>query len=263
MFDFLVDSHCHLDLLEDKGFQISEILENCHINKVNILQTICTNISDIDRLLKFCKLDDRIYSSYGIHPCNVSSSPKVIANDIVKMCNNYHKIIGIGETGLDYYHDKSFIDLQKEIFLEHLKASRITGLPLIIHSRNADSDMIKILTDEMKIGIFPALLHCFSSSYDLAKAAIDLGIYISIAGIASFKNAKELQDIIKKIPLEYLLVETDSPYLAPVPHRGKVNQPAYTIHVAQAIADIKGVSLSNVINQTTLNFLKIFTRVKI
>lgn len=263
MFDFIVDSHCHLDLLEDKGFKLSEILKNCLENKVDILQTICTNITDINRLLKFCDIDDRIYASYGIHPCNVSSQPKIIAEDIVKFCLDHPKIIGIGETGLDYYHDKNYVDLQKEIFIEHLKASRITKLPAIIHSRDADLDMIEILSDQIKIGDFPALLHCFSSSYELAKTAIDLGIYISIAGIASFKNAKELQDIIKKIPLEYLLVETDSPFLAPVPHRGKINQPAYTIHVAQAIAEIKGVSLSNVINQTTLNFLKIFTRVKI
>ena len=263
MFDFIVDSHCHLDLLEDKGFDISKILKNCRENKVDILQTICTNITDINRLLKFCEFDDRIYASYGIHPCNVSVQPKIIADDIVKICLDHPKIIGIGETGLDYYHDKNHVDLQKEIFIEHLKASRITRLPTIIHSRNADLDMIKILSDQIKIGDFPALLHCFSSSYQLAKTAIDLNIFISIAGIVTFKNANDLQEIVKKIPLEFLMLETDSPYLSPTPHRGKINQPSYTFHVAEAIAEIKNLSLAEVIDKTTENFLKIFTRVNI
>jgi TatD DNase family protein len=263
MFDFIVDSHCHLDLLEDKGFELSEILKNCRENKVDILQTICTNITDINRLLKFCEFDDRIYASCGIHPCNVSMQPKINADDIVKICLDYPKIIGIGETGLDYFHDTTHVSLQKEIFIEHLRASRITRLPTIIHSRNADLDMINILSDQIKIGDFPALLHCFSSSYQLAKTAIDLNIFISIAGIVTFKNAIDLQEIVKKIPLEYLLIETDSPYLSPSPHRGKINQPSYVVHVAKAIAEIKGLSFVDVVNQTTKNFLKIFKRVKI
>ena len=263
MHDFIVDSHCHLDLIEEKGITLSEILANCQNNQVSILQTICTKLEDIDKLLNYCQANSQIYCSIGIHPCNVSNQQQVEANYLVNLSKTNSKIIGIGETGLDFFHDLKFIDLQKSIFLEHIKASRITQLPSIIHSRNADEQMAEILIAQQKIGYFPALLHCFSSSYQLAKIAIDLGIYISISGIATFKNAHELREIIKKIPLEFLLVETDSPYLAPDPFRGQVNQPSNTRLVAQLIADVKGLDLTKVIDQTTQNFLKIFTRVKI
>jgi TatD DNase family protein len=196
----------------------------------------------------------------GLHPCYVDKNEFKNAIEIVKICNNNQKIIGIGETGLDYYHDKSLIDLQKKSFLEHIYASSITKLPLIIHSRNADKDMAEILKSTKKDHDFPALLHCFSSSFELAKSAVDLGIYISVAGIITFKNAQDLQDIIKNIPLESLLLETDSPYLTPIPHRGKVNQPAYTSYVAKFIASLKNIPVDEVINQTTANFHKIFLR---
>jgi len=263
MHDFIVDSHCHLDLIEEKGIKLSEILENCQKNKGAILQTICTKIDDVDKLLNYCNMNPQIYCSIGIHPCNVSTQKQIDANYLINLSKTNSKIIGIGETGLDFFHDLNFIELQKSIFLEHIKASRITQLPSIIHSRNADEQMAEILIAQQKIGYFPALLHCFSSTYQLAKIAIDLGIYISISGIATFKNAHELRETIKKIPLEFLLIETDSPYLAPDPFRGQVNQPSNTLLVAQIIADVKGLDLTKVIDQTTQNFLKIFTRVKI
>jgi TatD DNase family protein len=262
MSNYIVDSHCHLDLLEKQGLNLEEVMKNCELANVKILQTICTKITEIEQLLNYTKKYDFVYASVGNHPCNVFDQPKITAQEIVKICQANPKIIGIGETGLDYYHDKSQIDLQKNSFIEHIKASSQTDLPLIIHSRDADLDMMEILTAEQKNSKFPALLHCFSSSQDLARKALDLGIYISISGIVTFKNALQLQEIVKYLPLEFLLVETDSPYLAPIPNRGKTNQPAFTKHVVEFIAQLKGLSFDEVASQTTENFLKIFKSAK-
>lgn len=258
----IVDSHCHLDLIEQKGLALEEVINNALQNDVKILQTICTKVTEIEKLLFYTKKYDFVYASFGIHPCNVTEQPKITAAEIIKICNANSKIIGIGETGLDYFHDRSAIELQRISFLEHIQASRETNLPLIIHSRDCDSDMMEILESEQKSGKFPALLHCFSSSKELAVKALDLGIYISISGIVTFKNATELQEVVKFLPLESLLVETDSPYLAPTPHRGKTNQPAFTRHVVEFIAELKNISSEKVAQQTTENFLRIFTKVK-
>lgn len=262
MQNYIIDTHCHLDLIEKQGLNLEEVVQNSLQNNVKILQTICTRISEIDKILDYTKLHDFIYASAGIHPCNVAEQPKITAEKILELCQIHEKIIGIGETGLDYYHDVSAIDLQKVSFLEHIKASQQNDLPVIIHSRNADLDMIEILQSEQKNKNFPALLHCFSSSKELSKKALDLGIYISIAGIVTFKNATELQEIVKFLPLESLLVETDSPYLAPMPHRGKINQPAFTRHVVEFIANLKGLTMEEVSKQTTENFFKIFKKAK-
>lgn len=258
--NYIIDSHCHLDLVEEKGLELKEILQNCAENNVRILQTICTRVTEIDKILSYTKEKDWIYASVGVHPCNVSEQPRVKAADILELCQKHKKIIGIGETGLDYYHDKSEIELQKSSFLEHIVASQENKLPVIIHSRDADEDMMQILQAEQRNSYFPALLHCFSSSQELAKKALDLGIFISIAGIVTFKNATALQEIVKFLPLDRILVETDSPYLAPTPYRGKTNQPAYTKHVVEFIAQIKGLTLEDVSRETSKNFLKIFTR---
>jgi TatD DNase family protein len=263
MYNYIVDTHCHLDLIEEKGINIEEILENCEEKNVKILQTICTKISSVEKILKYTENNQNIYSSVGLHPCNVSVEEFRTASEILAICEKNSKIIGIGETGLDYYHDLSQVELQKKSFLEHIEASVKSDLPLIIHSRNADDDMMEILKNTQKNHKFPALLHCFSSSPALARCALDLGIYISIAGIITFKNAEELQKIVKEIPLEFLLIETDSPYLAPMPHRGKINQPAYTFYVAEFIAKLKNLEVEKVIEQTTKNFHKIFKRAKI
>ncbi len=262
MQNYIIDTHCHLDLIEKQGLNLEEVVQNSLQNNVKILQTICTRISEIDKILDYTKLHDFIYASVGIHPCNVAEQPKITAEEILELCQIHEKIIGIGETGLDYYHDVSAIDLQKVSFLEHIKASQQNDLPVIIHSRNADLDMMEILQSEQKNKNFPALLHCFSSSKELSKKALDLGIYISIAGIVTFKNAAELQEIVKFLPLESLLFETDSPYLAPMPHRGKINQPAFTRHVVEFIANLKGLTMEEVSKQTTENFFKIFKKAK-
>ncbi len=261
MNNYIVDSHCHLDLIEQKGLKLEDIINNCQKNNVKILQTICTRVTEIEKILSYTKKHDFIYASLGIHPCNVKEQPKISAAELVNICNKNEKIIGIGETGLDYFHDKSAIDLQKTSFLEHIKASRETNLPLIIHSRDCDLDMMEILEMEQKKGRFPALLHCFSSSEELARKALDLGIYISISGIVTFKNAQTLQRIVKDLPLESLLLETDSPYLAPSPHRGTTNQPAFTSYVAEFVAQLKGISIEELSQKTTENFLKVFKRV--
>jgi TatD DNase family protein len=262
MFDYIVDSHCHLDLLEKQNMSISEVILSAKQNNVKILQTICTKITEIEKILSYSKLYDFVYASVGIHPCNVDDQPKISADEIIKICQKEPKIIGIGETGLDYYHESSLVKNQKNSFVEHIKAAQETKIPLIIHSRNADLDMMEILSSEQRNKNFPALLHCFSSSKELARKALDLGIYISISGIVTFKNAKELQDVVDFVPLESLLLETDSPYLAPTPFRGKTNQPAYTRNVAEFIAKLKGVAFEEVVHKTTENFFKIFTKAK-
>lgn len=262
-FDFIVDSHCHLDLIEEKGENIDEIVAQALDNKVEILQTICTRISKFPTIYSYATKYQNVFASIGNHPCNVKDEPMAKAQQIIDICNSHPKLIGIGETGLDYYHDASNKPEQKQSFLEHIAAARVTGLPLIIHNRDSDEDMAKILEDEMKKGHFKALLHCFSSSKELAKCALNLGIYISISGIITFKNANNLQEIVKDLPLDKLLVETDSPYLAPTPYRGQLNKPAYTKNTVEFIANLKNLDKEELYNITTKNFFNLFSKCSI
>lgn len=257
----IVDSHCHLDLLEKQGHNIDEIMQNADAAQVKILQTICTKVSEIDKILSYTARYKNVFASLGVHPNNVDEEPKINASQLLEICAREKKIIGIGETGLDYYYKDVSPQNQKQSFIEHIKASQSNGLPVIIHSRDADKDMMEILESEQKNKKFPALLHCFSSSQSLAHKALDLGVYISISGIVTFKNALDLQEIVKNLPLEFLLTETDAPYLAPVPHRGKTNQPAYTRNVVEFIAQLKGLEWQDVAEQTTQNFLRLFTKI--
>ncbi len=259
--NFLVDSHTHLDLLAEKGFNIDELIENAAQNQVKILQTIGTKIRNFDEVYQYARKYKNVFASIGIHPCNVEEEEKIKAEDIIEICKTHPKIIGIGETGLDYFHPGFVKENQITSFVEHIKAARQLDLPVIIHARDADADMAKILEDEMKKGKFKALLHCFSSSKELALKAVELGISISISGIITFKNATELQNIVRDLPLEFLLVETDAPYLAPTPHRGKLNQPAFTKHTAEFLAELKGVSFEQICQITTGNFFKLFSSV--
>ena len=261
-YDFLVDSHCHLDLLAEQGFDIDELIKNASQNGVKILQTIGTRISQFDQVYYYAQKYPQVFASFGLHPCNVEEESKITSAEIIQICNSHSKIIGIGETGLDYYHPGFVKENQITSFKEHIKASRITGKPLIIHTRDADLDMAEILAEEMKKGRFRAVLHCFSSSKELALKAIELGIFISISGIITFKNATNLQNIVKDLPLEFLIVETDSPYLAPTPFRGKVNQPAFTKHTAEFLALLKGISIAEICQITTSNFFRLFSDAK-
>ena len=264
MYNYIVDSHCHLDLIEDRGVNFFDIIANLKNYNVKILNNICTDIDKYEVISKYKDTSDiAIYSTIGDHPCIINNKRLPKAKDeILKYISNYSNIIGIGETGLDYFHDKSFIDLQKVSFLIHIQASIESGLPIIIHNRDSDDDMIEILKSKLQKNNFSALLHCFSSSSKLAKVAINLGVYISISGIVTFKNAQTLKEIVKYIPLDLLLVETDSPYLAPTPHRGSINQPAFTSFVVDYIADLKNVSRETIIDKTTGNFHRIFKRTK-
>lgn len=260
-YNFLVDSHCHLDLIEQKGSNIDEVIENAAQNQVQILQTISTKIRNFESIYQYTQKYKNVFASIGIHPCNVEEEPQTKAEEIIKICQTHPKIIGIGETGLDYFHAGFVKKNQIASFIEHITAARQLGLPVIIHSRDADEDMAKILESEIKKGSFKALLHCFSSSKELAWKAVDLGISISISGIITFKNAVELQNIVKDLPLESLLVETDAPYLAPIPHRGKLCQPAFTKHTAEFLANLKGISFDEICQITTGNFFKLFSNV--
>ena len=262
-YNFIIDSHCHLDLIAQKGQDIDQIVANALVDDVKILQTICTKISKFDEIYQYARKYDNVYASVGVHPNNVDEDGIYAPDAIIDICNKNDKVIGIGETGLDYYYDYAKKENQIVSFENHIIAAQETGLPLIIHSRDADVDMMNILKKFKSQKDFKALLHCFSSTKQLADTALDLGILISISGIVTFKNAVDLQKIVKDVPLEFLLVETDSPYLAPVPHRGKLNQPAYTSLVVDKIAQIKQISVDEVKNKTTENFYRFFDRAKI
>ena len=257
-YDFIVDSHCHLDLIQEKGLNIANVIKDANNNNIKILHTISTKVTEFNKIKYFTNNYSNVFCSIGNHPNEVDKEPGVTAKELVNICNENNKIISIGETGLDYYYQYSKKENQIQSFLNHIEASRITNFPIVIHSRDADKDMINILDKEIKKSPFKILLHCFSSTEELAFKALDLGGYISIAGIVTFKSATNLQNIVKKIPLDRILVETDSPYLAPVPYRGKINQPVYVKNIVDFIADIKNIDKNLAISQTTNNFFKLF-----
>lgn len=252
----LVDSHCHLNLLAEKH-DLRDVITRAHASGVELMQTICTKLADLPTLIKITEEFESVYASVGIHPNDVTELAgyeKLI--DLTK----HDKIIGLGETGLDYYYKHVSREIQIDCFIDHIRASQSTKLPVIIHTRDAEVDTIDILKSEMHSASFPALIHCFTSNIDFARQVLDLGLYISIAGIVTFKNAESLKEVTRFVPLDRLLIETDSPYLTPVPFRGKQNEPAYVLQVAQYIADLKNISLSKVAEATTDNFFSLFSK---
>lgn len=258
--NFLIDSHCHLDLLEEKGENIAELIAAAKEKNIQYIQTICTKIIEFDKIYSYAEKFDNVFASIGIHPCNVHEQPEINIEETIKICQKKPKLIGIGETGLDYFHDQSTKNRQIDSFLKHIEIARKTDLVLIIHSRNADADMADILQKEMQKGEFKALMHCFSSSEELAKKALDLDIFISISGIVTFKNAVDLQNIVKIIPKDKILVETDAPYLAPTPYRGKINKPEFTLETTKFIAKLKDIAEEEFFKITTDNFYNLFTK---
>jgi TatD DNase family protein len=254
----IIDSHCHLNMAQFKE-ELDQVIANAASYNVNYMQTICTKISDFSSIIAIAEKYDNVFASVGVHPNEVESDDIVTSDELVKL-SMHHKVIGLGETGLDYYHNNTDKDVQISSFRNHISASRKTGLPVIIHSRDADKDTIQILKEEMQNGVFPGLIHCFSTGEELAYEAIKLGLYISIAGIVTFKNAENLQRIVRDLPLDKLLVETDSPYLAPVPERGKRNEPAFTYHVVKYIAELKNLDIGYVADITTKNFCDLFKK---
>jgi TatD DNase family protein len=239
---------------------LPEVIARARDAGISIMQTICTRKSDFEEIIRIAEDYPEVYASFGIHPHEVEKDGVLSIDDIVS--NTKHpKVIGIGETGLDYYYEHSKRDLQKKSFENHIMASVKTKLPVIVHSRDADKDMIEILSSCMKNSHFSGLIHCFSSGTELAQKSLDLGLYISLAGIITFKNATSLRDVVSYIPMDRILIETDSPYLSPVPMRGKRNEPAFVSYVAEVLSEIKSISLNEVIEITEKNFRDLFTKV--
>lgn len=258
----LVDSHCHLDY-DAFSEDFDEMLSRADINDVKLMQTISTKVTDFHRLKILIDKYPQIYASIGIHPHEVDDHPEVTVEELFEY-TKHAKVIGIGETGLDLFYKHSDIEKQKKYFLRHIEVSHLSGLPLIIHTRDADPLTIEILTEAKKRFNYTGLIHCFSSeSMEFAQNCLDLGLYISISGIVTFKNALALQEVVKSVSLGRLLVETDSPYLAPIPHRGKRNEPSYVRQVAEMIANLKNIAYKDVEEATTNNFFNLFSKVKL
>ena len=252
----IIDSHCHLNFPQFDG-KVDEIVKRALKNGVYRMLTISTKLSEINKLEFISKSFSEVYNSVGVHPHECKNYKDLSLNDLIKHTKN-SKCIGIGESGLDFYYENSPKKLQIKLFRIHIEAARETNLPLIVHTRNADIETIQILNDEMKKGTFSGLIHCFSTSRELAEKAIDLGFYISLSGIITFNKSNELRNIIKDLPLDRLLIETDAPYLAPEPFRGKCNEPSYVIHTAKILADLKNVELDTIAEKTTENFNRLF-----
>lgn len=252
-----IDSHCHLD---DEEFQedLSSIIQRAKDMQVARLLTISTTLSALSSVAKISASSPWIYHSVGVHPNEVTKDGIPTVEKLITHCQN-PKAVGLGETGLDYYYENSDRNQQQESFRNHIRASLTTGLPLIIHSRDAEADILSIL-QEFSLRENPGVIHCFTGTKSFATSALKIGFYISVSGIITFKNAENLRDIIKEVPLDRLLIETDAPYLAPVPYRGKRNEPSFVVHTAEAIAHLKGIPTQQLGNITTQNFFKLFTR---
>jgi len=252
----LIDSHCHLNF-PDFADDLSQVVARAHDAGIDKMISICTKIAEFKDIAKIADTYENVYCTVGVHPHDAADHVDTTAEELIAL-SQHPKCVGIGETGLDYFYENSPREEQRQQFLQHIEASRQTGLPCIIHTRSADEDTIEIIRKE---AAFPALLHCFSSSYSVAEAALEAGLYISISGIVTFKKAEDLRESVRKIPLNRLLVETDSPYLAPMPHRGARNEPAYTKLTAQCVAELKGVSYEELAAATTENFHRLFKKV--
>jgi TatD DNase family protein len=256
----LVDSHCHLNFPDFKE-DLDDIVARARAAGVGVMQTICTEMAEFDEVHAIAQKYDGVYCSVGVHPNDSGEEKMVTAEELIAK-TSHAKVIGIGETGLDYYYERANRELQKRNFIEHIRAGRETGLPVIVHTRSADDDTLAILADENSKGNFKALIHCFTSSKQLADEAVKMGFYISLSGIISFKNAQDIRDAIADVPLERLLVETDAPYLAPMPYRGKRNEPSYVVHTNKVLAGIKNISEEECAAVTTENFFRLFDKAK-
>jgi TatD DNase family protein len=254
----LVDSHCHLDF-PDFQSRLSEVLSAAREAGVGRMVTISTHVARFDAYRALTEAHESVFCTVGTHPHNAAAEPDVPVERLIEL-SRHPRCIAIGEAGLDYHYDKSPRDVQQRVFRTHIEAARETGLPLVIHARNADEDMISILSEEMRRGRFDAVLHCFSSGEKLAQAGVELGLYVSFSGILTFRNSEEIRRIAAAVPHDRLLVETDAPYLAPIPHRGKTNEPAYVAHTAHMLAEVIGVTDVTAAALTTANFYRLFAK---
>ncbi len=253
-----VDSHCHLNykgLVDDQA----AVIARATAAGVSAMLNISTRASEWDAVVATAEAFPQIWATIGIHPHDADAHPDIDTAMLVEK-SKHPKVIGIGETGLDYYYDKSDRDKQRSSFRAHITAARETGLPLIVHTRDAEDDTSAILTDEMGKGQFQGVIHCFTASQQFAEKALALGLYISISGIVTFKSAKDLQVSAALVPDDRLLIETDSPFLAPVPHRGRPCEPAFVADTARFVAQLRGVSVETLARQTTENFYRLFAK---
>ena len=255
----LIDSHCHLDF-PDFADDLDGVVGRAREEGVERLVTISTRIRRLDGLLAISERFADVFCSIGTHPHHAHEELDISAADLVAR-TSHPKVVAIGEAGLDYHYDNSPRDAQEKGFRSHIAAARETGLPLDIHSREADADSARILDEETGKGAFPAVLHCFTGGRDLAMRGVALGHYVSFTGILTFKNSQSLRDIAAALPADRILVETDAPYLAPNPHRGKRNEPAYVTETAKVLAQTRGVSADEIARQTTENFFRLFSKV--
>ena len=253
----IIDSHCHLDY-SNLFNQLDSVVKRAELNQVKYLLTICTTLQSFEKIKIIVKKYKNIYGTFGIHPHETKNFINIDSEFILKTSDKYKKIIGIGETGLDYYYNHSDKEVQKNSFVEHIRAASELNIPVIVHSRNAEIDTYEILKREKKDSNLKVLIHCFSGSMDFAKKLIDLNCFISVSGIITFKNSSDLIDAVNAIPIKNLLVETDSPYLTPSPNRGKSNEPSYIIHTVEKLSQIKNISKKDIMKITSDNFFKIF-----
>ena len=254
----LADSHCHLNykgLAERQG----EVLAAARASGVTAMLNIATRESEWDDVLGVAEREADVWATVGIHPHEADQHPDVDTAKLVERAA-HPRVVGIGESGLDYYYDHSDRDRQRASFRSHIAASRDTGLPIIVHTRDAEGDTADILRDEMGKGAYPGVIHCFTASGDFARKALDLGFYISISGIVTFKNARDLQETAKWLPIDRLLIETDAPFLAPVPHRGKPGEPAFVADTCRFLADLRGEEAEDLAERTRVNFHHLFAK---
>ena len=250
----LVDSHCHLDF-PDLAVNLDELLANMRDNEVGHALCVSVNLQDFPRVLALAEAHPNLFASVGVHPDYENLVEPQAAQLATLAC--HPRVVAIGETGLDYFRLKGDLEWQRERFRQHIRAARLCGKPLIIHTREAAADTLRIMAEEGADSV-GGVMHCFTESWEVAQQAMEMNFYISFSGIVTFKKATNLKDIAKRMPLERMLVETDSPYLAPVPHRGKINQPAFVRHVAEEIAALRGITVNEVDAATTRNFFKLF-----
>jgi len=256
----LVDSHCHLDYMARDG-DLDEVVARARRAGIGRMLTICTKISEFDTIAGIAETYEDVWCSVGIHPHEAAVEETASVDGIAALAQ-HPKAVGIGESGLDYYYEHSPREVQQAQFRTHIAAARRTGLPLIVHTRDADEDTAAILEDEYAKGPFPGVIHCFSTGRDLAERALAIGFSISLSGIVTFKQAEDLRETVRALPLDRLLVETDAPYLAPVPKRGKRNEPAFVVHTAAMLAALKGVSPDVLADVTTDNFFRLFNKIE-
>ncbi len=254
----IVDSHCHLDF-KDFADELPDVVSRAVAAGVARMVTICTKLPNEPSVRAIAETHDPVFYAAGVHPMSVADHAPFALDDLLTIAQ-HPKMVGIGETGLDYHYTVESKNAQQEALRVHIEASRRTGLPLIIHSRDADEDMARILSQEYANGAYTCVMHCFSSGAELAETALELGFYLSMSGVATFKNAVSVRETFANAPLDRILVETDAPYLAPPPHRGKRNEPAYTALTAAVGAEVKGVSIEEFAAATTANFDRLFSK---